>query len=596
MIDVTLPSTNIVKRFYHPRLKLLATALLFTACASQQHEPPGLKEVETSNVPLHAAPERVPDLSFETDTLYSLLVAEIALNRQRYDIALQNYAQQAKTTKNLDIVTRASHIAQVLRAREESLDLASLWLSIEPENLSTKQVLASELMHTNRLEEALDIATQLLKSGESAPFDSIAAKYITRDKAQVVATESLYNNLRSAHPETDTLALGHSFLLQKLERFEEALAAVDKADQLNPNQVQIQLQRIRIFEQMQRNDEALALLAALADQHPNNVAVRARYARKLANKDIHASLAEFESVYSLAPNNPNLLYSLALVSKEAKQYEKAIGFFTTLLDSLQHKTAAHVHLAQIHESQKNFQAAIEHLKAIPRGQDYIKATSSIVRLLAKQNANEEAIQFIQTRVESARDEEQAALAFIHGDLLSRSGQISAAEKVFTHALNHAPEDPRLLYARAIVLTQINHIDAAILDLEKLVQLYPKNAVALNALGYTLVDRTDRKQEAFDFIQRAYKLNPKDPAILDSMGWAHYHLGNADKAMSFLKKAMDAHPDHEIAAHLGEVLWQSGFQDEARIVWQRGFKLKPESEVIHRTLHRLNATLETLQNN
>ncbi|MGF1525665.1 MAG: tetratricopeptide repeat protein [Candidatus Competibacterales bacterium] len=115
------------------------------------------------------------------------------------------------------------------------------------------------------------------------------------------------------------------------------------------------------------------------------------------------------------------------------------------------------------------------------------------------------------------------------------------------------------------------------DLRTILELDPDNGHALNALGYTLTDRTDRHQEALGYIERAYALLPNDAAVVDSMGWVHYRLGNLDKALTYLRRAYDLDPDPEIGAHLSEVLWYLGKRDEARTLWQRAVEASPDSE-------------------
>jgi tetratricopeptide (TPR) repeat protein len=114
-------------------------------------------------------------------------------------------------------------------------------------------------------------------------------------------------------------------------------------------------------------------------------------------------------------------------------------------------------------------------------------------------------------------------------------------------------------------------------------------MALNALGYTLADRTTRYDEAKALIEQALRLDPKDPAILDSLGWVNYRLGNLDEAERLLRQALARFPDHEVAAHLGEVLWARGKQREARKVWANALKEQPDSTVLRSTLLRLTGS-------
>ncbi len=124
------------------------------------------------------------------------------------------------------------------------------------------------------------------------------------------------------------------------------------------------------------------------------------------------------------------------------------------------------------------------------------------------------------------------------------------------------------------------------DLRQVLKYQPNNANALNALGYTLADRTDRFEEAYDLITQALNIEPSNPAILDSMGWVQYRLGNYEEAELRLREALKAFPDDEIAAHLGEVLWVTGETEQAEIIWQQGLEINPDSKIIPNVMQRL----------
>ena len=115
---------------------------------------------------------------------------------------------------------------------------------------------------------------------------------------------------------------------------------------------------------------------------------------------------------------------------------------------------------------------------------------------------------------------------------------------------------------------------------------PNNATALNALGYTLADRTDRHEEALRLISRALELDPGEPAIMDSMGWVLYRTGRYEEALDYLTRAYAEFPDPEVAAHLGEVLWVNGDTDAATQVWQGALLKDPNHKILLSTLERL----------
>ncbi|MBR42001.1 MAG: hypothetical protein CL387_03055 [Acidiferrobacter sp.] len=122
-------------------------------------------------------------------------------------------------------------------------------------------------------------------------------------------------------------------------------------------------------------------------------------------------------------------------------------------------------------------------------------------------------------------------------------------------------------------------------MRRLIEIDPDNAHAYNALGYTLADKTDRLGEALELIEKALSLLPGDPFILDSLGWVHFRRGDLDLALEYLQLAMDQRPDAEIAAHLGEVLWQLGNKEQAIAAWQDGSQTDPDNPVLKDTMRK-----------
>ncbi len=171
------------------------------------------------------------------------------------------------------------------------------------------------------------------------------------------------------------------------------------------------------------------------------------------------------------------------------------------------------------------------------------------------------------------------------DAMRESGNVSEAMEVLNEALRAYPGDHDLLYARALTAERLDRLDLLERDLQTILAEEPDNAHALNALGYSLADRTDRYQEALGYIERALELSPDDAAIIDSMGWVLYRLGRYTDALSFLERAYRMNPDQEIAAHLGEVLWVNGDRERAIAIWEDGLRRVKEAPVVRRTMER-----------
>lgn len=145
----------------------------------------------------------------------------------------------------------------------------------------------------------------------------------------------------------------------------------------------------------------------------------------------------------------------------------------------------------------------------------------------------------------------------------------------------------LLYSRAMLAEKMGRLDLLERDLKQILEREPDNSQALNALGYSLADRTTRYPEAYALIKRAYALSPNDYYVLDSLGWVLYRMGRLDEAEGYLRRALKLRNDPEVAAHLGEVLWLRGDRKGARMVWEDALQSAPGDRKVLDAMQRLS---------
>ncbi|MEO8741979.1 MAG: tetratricopeptide repeat protein, partial [Lysobacteraceae bacterium] len=169
------------------------------------------------------------------------------------------------------------------------------------------------------------------------------------------------------------------------------------------------------------------------------------------------------------------------------------------------------------------------------------------------------------------------------ELLSQHGRNDEALAAYGRGLAMFDGDTGLLYGRALLLEGMDRIADAETDLRNIIAMEPDNTQALNALGYTLADRTSNYAEAQVLIEHALRLQPDSPAILDSLGWVQHRLGRNAEALHNLRRAFALQKDAEIAAHLGEVLWLTGDKDAARNVWKQGLAIDKENRAMQRVV-------------
>jgi tetratricopeptide (TPR) repeat protein len=250
-------------------------------------------------------------------------------------------------------------------------------------------------------------------------------------------------------------------------------------------------------------------------------------------------------------------------------------------------SAAHYYLGEDDERAGRANEAITHYLAVRPSPLFAMALTRAGELLLERQG-EAAMNAAFAELRASLPEQALRILLLQSELLVEKGALDEALTLLNEALEASPEEPTLLYSRSMVSEKRGDVPALERDLREMLRLQPDSALALNALGYSLTNLTDRHQEALALIRHALELQPEDPAILDSMGWVHFRLGDSSAALGYLRDAFDRFPDHEVAAHLGEVLWVSGQQAEARAVWQKGLDAKPESKVITEAMRRLGA--------
>jgi Flp pilus assembly protein TadD len=172
------------------------------------------------------------------------------------------------------------------------------------------------------------------------------------------------------------------------------------------------------------------------------------------------------------------------------------------------------------------------------------------------------------------------------DVLMQAHLYAQAEQDLATLAQAYPDDPDVLYDYAMSAERNHHYDVMENELRRLIAIDPTNPQAYNALGYSLADRDERLSEAQTLIEKASQLAPTDPYIMDSLGWVKYRSGDKEDAVKLLQHAYQIQPNAEIGAHLGEVLWSMGKQDEALQAWRAAHKLEPDNKTLVQTLKRL----------
>ena len=529
--------------------------------------------------------------SFTQETVVSLLTAELAGQRNRFDIALDNYVTQAIQTQDPGISERAFRIAEYLGADQAALDTSMLWAKNDPTNLEAQRAAAIQLARAGRYDDSMRYMEKVLQGQGDTHFDFLALSAAETDSNTRKGLINSFDRLLAKYPKNSQLIFGKALLLQQ----EGDSAASLKLLEDNPpgeGEVAPILLRARLLQSMNRGPEAIPLLEKSIKKYPDDKRLRLTYARMLVEQNrMEDAKVQFSSLVQQYPDDDELRYSLALVCLENKAWDEAQGYLEDLITRGSHVDSAHVNLGRIYEERNDPQNALSEYAQVGPGNDYLSAQLRQADILMSNGSTAEASK----RLAQARADQPdytIQLYLIEAETLANNNQSDRGWQVLNQALKQYPDDLNLLYTRAMLAEKRDDLKQMETDLRAILKREPDNAMALNALGYTLSDRTTRYAEAKELIERAHQLNPDDPAVLDSLGWVNYRLGNLDEAERLLREALERFPDHEVAAHLGEVLWAKGQQREARKVWGKALEQQPDSPVLRSTLKRLTGS-ETL---
>lgn len=578
----------------------------------------GPSVAQPAPVPSEAASAAAANSQIDAPLFYQLLIGEIEYSAGRAGNAYQVMLDAARRTGDEQLYRRATEIALRSRAGDQALAAAKAWRAAAPASIEPIQLELQILLSLNRPAEVAEPMRALISNtappNQSAVIASLP-RYVARaaDKRQAAA---LLEEVLKPYAEdivtraASQVATGRAWLMAgDVDRSWALLRQAYNTSPADPGPALLAL------EIMPKQPLSEGMVSVYLTTPGAEIGVRRAYAAVLVNAQRYPdALAQVEIVTRQQPElaAPWLtLGALKLEFRDPVAAEKALLHYVQLQSSPasaaersgteaeadgdvvyeagndQGLTQAWLLLAQAAEQRGDLPGAEAWLAKIENPQRALEVQVRRASLLARQGKVDEARELVRRTPERAPEDARSKLV-AEAQVLREVKQWEEAFAVLEAASKRFPDDSDVVYEQAMMAEKLDRLELMERLLRRVIEMKPEHAHAYNALGYSLAERKLRLAEAKQLIQRALELLPGDPFITDSLGWVEFRLGNTQEALRLLRIAYKIRPDTEIAAHLGEVLWAAGQQDEARRVWAEARTRDAANDVLRETLVRLKA--------
>lgn len=531
--------------------------------------------------------------------LPAAIAGEYALQAGKLDDAARWYLDAARAADGDAVLAeRATRIALLARNQDFAGQALALWRERAGRTLGMRN--AEATLALQRKDEATarrELRSLLLGRGEGLKSEKDGWRYALLAMDAGSGDPDMIGRLLAALvddiPKDLPAWLAFGEFAQQVQRQDVAAKIIGRVLQYYPNEPGVSLLHANQLRRSGKEAQARKILdrmSAAAILLPDVAYGLAREFGALG--DFTAAAA----VLARGPQNDNTYILRASYLAQADDKTGVAAVYEELKrESASPNPARRLLLGQVAEFIGRQDDALDWYASVPGGPQRWQARLRTAPVLHKLGRAEEAharIREIQTDA-TAADETRRDAYLLQADLYKNEGRLADELATFDRGLAAYPDEPQLLYARALMWERRDDIARAEADLRRILALDADDVNALNALGYTLADRTNRYQEALELIARAYAADPDNAAIIDSYGWVLYRLGRSKEALSELLRAFTKQKDAEIAAHVAEVLWVLGRKDEAVNYFVEARRIDPDSRSLKRALDKTGAILPPL---
>ena len=556
-----------------------------------------------------------------------LLLAEIAREREQFGEAVAHYLEAALISDNPQLAELTAELAQQTDLPDIGLRAAQRWLALSAEANLAHLYMGIFRVRLGRLDQAHTDFSAFVAGAESAAAAVARSIEALAEESDTEGAISLVRGLVEANPD---IAEGHYGLARLALRsgdYDAVLAHSELAAQLSPDWVEARMLYARSLLLTGSGENGLALARQLAADEPR-LEVRLQFAELLLSSGATEEARELlDEIMAESPGLTEAARALAFLTLSDGDLEESRERFNEIRTDPRFRDESFYYLGRIAEMQDEHLQAMRHYSRVVDGANAVDAQLRVAQLLYVDledpdgamrhlrefgNANPqyvtdmllgrgeilvrlgretEAIQLLAEELQQSPDEERLHDANVQLHLILAQDAVEEerygeADRVLNRALNSYPGNPSVRYARALLFQERGRLRRSATALEQLVEDYPEDAGFLNALGYLLTDELGRHDEALPLLRRALAAEPDNPAIIDSMGWVLFHLGELESALDYLERAFALFPDPEVAAHIVDTHWALGNREQAMQLLNESLEDHADSEHLLEVEQRL----------
>jgi len=518
--------------------------------------------------------------------VYKFLLAELAIQRNDINSAGHLYLDLAKLTKNTGFAQSAAQLGGMVRNGRLALDAADIWSKLDPKSRDAKKVLAEMYISSGNLSKAKPLVKEILESEDSKGdgflyLNNILTRVENKSNALrfIIDIAKPYAKMVEAH-----FAVAHTaHMAGNITIRDKELATINK---LNPN-----WETSTLFIGSIQFDEdpmkAIETYQKFVKNNPKSNRVRLELAKALVQTEQYPAAKKlFEKLVNSPLASAELSFTVALLALETGDDIMAEQFLNQSLERKYYNPdQVNMYLARIYAQRQNIDKVITLVEKISTGPLFVDSRIFAAQAIRVEKGIDQAIEYLDQYKSLDRQEKlkflQLKTSFWYND-----NQYQKAINMMLSEEEKYTDSADFYFDFGLLYEKNKDFDAMEANLKKAISLKPDYAIAYNALGYSYADRNVKLEDAKKYIEIALSIEPQNHYILDSMGWVHFRLGNYDIAYEFITKAYAIQEDPEIAAHLGEVLWKQGKENEAMSVWQGSLEKFPENSILIETKNRL----------